>query len=607
VSFAPKSLDSRFRGNDEIMRILLLTHAFNSLTQRVFVELRQAGHEVSVEFDVNDRVTEEAIELFEPDLVVAPFLKRAIPESVWRPYRCIVLHPGIKGDRGPSALDWAIVNREPEWGVTALQANGEMDAGDVWASIGFAMRDATKASLYRNEVTEAAVTALKLTLARMAQPGARPEPLDYASPDVRGRLRPAMRQADRAIDWERDDTAKILRTMRAADGSPGVLDSIRGIACHLYDAHLETGIRGGVPGHVIAQRDGAICRATRDGAVWITHLKRADDPDAFKLPAAMVLGDKVSDIPELPLPAHVATRHRTWQPIRYQEHGAVGYLHFDFYNGAMGTRQCEILREAYVHARTRPTRVIVLAGGEDFWSNGIHLNLIEASEHPAEESWRNINAMNDLVREIVLTDRQVTLAALGGNAGAGGVFLALAADRVYARDGVILNPHYKSMGNLYGSEYWTYLLPRRIAQEKARAIVDNRLPVSASEAESMGLIDGHFGPSREAFHVEVARRAADLVDEAKFSAEIEAKNRRRAADEAEKPLERYREEELDRMRLNFFGFDSSYHVARYNFVNKVPRSRTPLYLARHRERGAARRSEPAKLAVDQMLKRAASP
>src|SRR6266496_793394 len=227
------------------MRILLLTHSFNSLTQRVFVELRQAGHDVSVEFDINDRVTEEAVALFEPDLIVAPFLKRAIPESVWRNCCCIVLHPGIEGDRGPSALDWAIVNAEQDWGVTALQANGEMDAGDVWASIGFAMREATKASLYRNEVTEAAVAALKLTLAKMAQPGVRPERIDHADASVRGRLRPPMRQSDRAIDWRREDTLAILSCIRASDGSPGVLDEIRGIACYLYDAHIEGGIRGG--------------------------------------------------------------------------------------------------------------------------------------------------------------------------------------------------------------------------------------------------------------------------------------------------------------------------------------------------------------------------
>jgi putative two-component system hydrogenase maturation factor HypX/HoxX len=230
----------------------------------------------------------------------------------------------------------------------------------------------------------------------------------------------------------------------------------------------------------------------------------------------------------------------------------------------------------------------VLAGGADFWSNGIHLNLIEASPHPAEESWRNINAMNDLVREIVLTDRQLTIAALAGNAGAGGVFLALASDRVYARDGVILNPHYKGMGNLYGSEYWTYLLPRRVAPEQARAVVENRLPMGVSEAESVGLIDAHFGATREAFRLEIGRRAGELAEEPAFAMRLEAKKRRRAEDEAAKPLERYREEELEHMRLNFFGFDSSYHVARYNFVRKVPRSRTPLYLAKHRERAAKR-------------------
>ena len=77
------------------MRILFLTHAFNSLAQRLYVELVAHGHEVSIEIDVNDRVTEEAVRLFDPELIVAPFLKRAIPESVWRNRRCIVVHPGI--------------------------------------------------------------------------------------------------------------------------------------------------------------------------------------------------------------------------------------------------------------------------------------------------------------------------------------------------------------------------------------------------------------------------------------------------------------------------------------------------------------------------------
>jgi len=87
------------------------------MAQRLYCELSTLGHQVSIEFDISDSVTEEAVTLFRPDLVVAPFLKRAIPESVWSRLPCFVVHPGIPGDRGPSALDWAIQLGRREWGV----------------------------------------------------------------------------------------------------------------------------------------------------------------------------------------------------------------------------------------------------------------------------------------------------------------------------------------------------------------------------------------------------------------------------------------------------------------------------------------------------------
>lgn len=36
------------------------------------------------------------------------------------------------------------------------------------------------------------------------------------------------------------------------------------------------------------------------------------------------------------------------------------------------------------------------------------------------------------------------------------------------------------------------------------------------------------------------------------------------------------------MKLDFFGFDPSYRFTRYNFIWRVPKSRTPSYLAAHR-------------------------
>jgi putative two-component system hydrogenase maturation factor HypX/HoxX len=570
------------------MRILFLTYSFNGLTQRLYAELTKAGHEISIEFDIADSVAEEAVALFKPDLIVAPYLRRAIPESIWKRHVCLIVHPGIVGDRGPSALDWALQDGEAEWGVTVLQAEAEMDAGPVWATAGFSMREAKKSSIYRNEVTRAAVTAVLQAVERFAAGDRAPIPI-AEWPDARGRLRPLMKQADRSIDWQRDDSATVLRKINAADGFPGLADSLFGIPCHIFDAWPEASLAGVSSvgaGRVIGRRETAVLRRTRDGAVWIGHVRREG---GFKLPTSLAFPVETSDLAEVPLVAWWRIDHETWQDIAWEESGGVGFLHFEFYNGAMSTTQCRRLREALAWAKTRPVRVIVLAGGTDFWSNGIHLNVIEAASlgdgSPADESWNNINAMNDLALEVINSGRQITIAALAGNAGAGGCFLARAADLIWARDGVMLNPHYKNMGNLYGSEYWTYLLPRRVGDEGARAIMRNRQPLTAQAAVEIGFSDACLAGDGNAFRVDVTRRAMEMASAPDLAERLVAKRERRAADEAEKPLAAYREEELAQMRRNFYGFDPSYHVARHHFVRKSLASWTPRHLARHRDLG----------------------
>ena len=572
------------------MRILLLTHAFNSLTQRLAAELNERGHETSVEFDIADSVTEEAVALFQPALVIAPYLRRAIPESVWSRHVCLIVHPGIVGDRGPSALDWAIASQESEWGVTVLQAQAEMDAGPIWASVAFAMREAKKSSLYRHEVTQAATVAVLLAVQRFESGSFVPQ--TQADMAAHGCTRALMKQTDRRIDWQHDDSATVLRKIAAADGFPGVADSLFGQPCHLFDAWPESTLRG-APGAVIARRETALLRATVDGAIWIGHVKREG---SIKLPATLAFESEAQAIAAAPLEGYWRVETPSWQDITYDEHGAVGSLHFEFYNGAMSTRQCERLRTALRWARQRPTTVLLLLGGADFWSNGIHLNVIEAASlnggSAADESWRNINAMNDLALELITTEAQITIAALGGNAGAGGCFLARACDLVWAHEAVLLNPHYKNMGNLYGSEYWTYLLPRRVSVDAAQAIMHNREPLTAQHALKIGFSDACLGGDMPAFRAEVAQRATALASAPDLSARLTAKREARARDEAVKPLATYREEELSQMRRNFYGFDPSYHVARHHFVRKSPASWTPRHLAQHRDLNWDNKSTP---------------
>lgn len=583
------------------LRILLLCHSFNSLTQRLYAELRASGHTLSVELDINDRVTEEAVALFQPDIVLAPFLKRRIPASVWQSVTCLVVHPGPPGDQGPSALDWAVLQGESRWGVTVLQANGDFDAGPVWAHASFQTRSAAKGDLYRREVTAAALQAVTDAIQHFAQghrtaPDAAPTPTPTPTP----RWQPLMKQEHRYIDWAADDTARVLAKLHCADGQPGVLDALWGQACYLMDAHPASAavlheFQERAPGELLAQRDGALLRRTRDGGVWIGQARLLAAPSdagagSFKQIAAELFEHEAATLPQRPVPLQRADDE--WGELRYTEHGPegarVGCLSFDFYNGAMSTGRCERLRAAWLAVCQRPTQVLMLMGGAGFFSNGIDLNSIEAAAHhagdsAADASWRNINAMNDLALAVLQTTDRLTVSVLRGNAGAGGAFLALTADEIWAHDSVVLNPHYKNMGNLYGSEYWTYLLPRRVGMARARAIMQNRLPLGAAEAAREGVVDACLSGDVAAFTVQVVARAEALAAAVDLAQRLEEKRARRVRDEAVKPLAAYRDEELEHMRRNFYGFDPSYHVARYHFVRRTPHSWTPRHLAAHRD------------------------
>jgi putative two-component system hydrogenase maturation factor HypX/HoxX len=141
------------------MRILFLTSAHNSLSQRLWIELGERGHEIRVCVAATGETMIAAVSREAPDLIIAPMLKIAIPAEVWSRHLCLIVHPGIKGDRGPSSLDWAIANHEKIWGVTILEAADAFDAGPIWASHEFALEadPPAKSSLYRGQVTEAAL------------------------------------------------------------------------------------------------------------------------------------------------------------------------------------------------------------------------------------------------------------------------------------------------------------------------------------------------------------------------------------------------------------------------------------------------------------------
>ena len=299
------------------------------------------------------------------------------------------------------------------------------------------------------------------------------------------------------------------------------------------------------------------------------------------MPATLALRGYLERVPEIPAPLMSPPGRRTYQQISYHEAGSVGYLEFSFPGGAMSTGQCRRLLAAYRYAQGRPVRVIVLGGRRDMFANGIHLNVIQAAGDPAGESWRNINAIDDLVQAILTNTGQLTVAALAGNAAAGGLMLALAADQVWCRAGAVLNPHYRLMG-LHGSEYWTYTLPRRVGADEAARLTQACLPVTPASALRTGLVDRVIAGGPAGFGMQVTDLAGQLAASYDYAAQLAAKQRQLAAAEKQRPLAAYRAAELAIMSRNFAGPCEPYPRLREAFVYKEKPPHTPPHLARHR-------------------------
>ncbi|PHR56033.1 MAG: hydrogenase [Arcobacter sp.] len=535
------------------MKILLLVTAFNSQTQAVYTRLQDKGECVSVCFALSEAQMLNEIESFMPELILCPFLKAYLPESIYKNYPTYIFHPGPKGDRGPNALEYALQSHTKQWGLVVLRANSEYDAGDIYAEQNFKVRDSYKTSVYRQEIVQASLNALDILFENIKN--------KKSTPQLLKPIHEKFTQDKRAINWNVDTTQSIIDKINLSDSAPGVRDEILGVSCYLYGVHKEDKFRGS-PKEILAKRDGAICLGTIDGAVWVSHLK---EEGKFKLPATYTLKDQLKGVKEDRLPLLFDKSYATFYETGVEFRDKVAYLCFNFHNGAMSAAQCIRLKYAVEYLKTQ-CEVLVLVGGMDFFSNGIHLNILEDSQKQGEDGWANINAMNDLVSAILYADEVLTIASFARNAGAGGVFMGLACDYVVAKEGVVLNPHYKTLG-LSGSEYHTYTLAKRVGEQMSETLLKDCLPLSVTKAKSIGMVDEVY--ASENYYEDLHSFAKGIYrdelvwDKEDFLEENRAK------------IEAYKENELVLMHPEFWDDSSDFHTLRQEFVYKVCAKQTP--------------------------------
>ena len=537
------------------MKILLIISSFNSLSQSVYCKLQELEHKVFIKFAISKELMIEAVQEINPDIVFCPFLKQFIPNEIFENYPTFVLHPGIIGDRGHNSLDNAINDEVKQWGVVILKANEILDGGDIYAQSNFIMREeSSKASIYRNEVTQATLKALEQFLQNYQNKDFIP------TKQILNPIHKNLSQENRKINWQKDNTKQILKKINMSDSTPGVKDEILGVECYLFSAFIEDTLRGKTK-EILAKRDGAICIGTIDAAIWISQIQELG---SFKLPATYVLKDKIKGIEEKRIPLVIEDERKSFYELRVQRKDEIAYLYFNFYNGAMTSTQCIKLKYAIEYLKEE-CKVLVLMGADDFFSNGIHLNILEDSKKQGEDGWSNINAMNEAVKAVLECDEIITVASFAKNSGAGGVFLGLACDYAISSENTIFNPHYKTLG-LSGSEYHTFILPKRVGQTKSKELLENCLPINANYAKKINMID-------EVYPFEDYQEKLEIFCENLLKNEDtfeEFIDRKKDFLEQELPLmEECKEKELQIMYDEFWQKSSSFHTLRYDFVHKI--------------------------------------
>jgi len=535
-------------------KITLLITSFNGLSQAVYCYLKEHNYIVDIVY-AKSITKDSEIEKFSPDIILSPFLKDFISEDIYENYPTFVYHPGIIGDRGAYSLEWALQKEKKEWGGVWLRANALYDGGDIYANGTFRLRDTTKASIYRVDQKELALKLLPFLLENIKK--------DQKQPQI---LNPIHDRYTTQIDWLNDTTKTIIKKINRLDSFPGVKDTILGVECYLFGAWDEDRLRGDNPKEILAKRDGAICLATIDGAIWITHLKEIGK---FKLPATYILKDKLKGVKEDRIPLIFDRSYQTFYEISCDIKDQIGYLKFNFHNGAFRAEQCVRLKYAIEYLKEQ-VKVLVLCGGDDFFSNGINLNILEDSKKSGEDGWSNINAINDLIRTIIFSQDIITVASLSKNAGAGGVFLALACDYVVCSKSVVLNPHYKTIG-LSGSEYHTYSMKKRVTKEKAKELLDSCLPIGANEAKKIGLVDEVFSDN---YIEDLENFTQNLIEDEDIYEDF-IWDKEEYLEDNRAFIEQHREDEIKVMYPEFWEEDSYFHTLRKEFVYKICPTMTP--------------------------------
>jgi methionyl-tRNA formyltransferase len=240
--------------------------------------LAEAAHEAGIllrqpeSFETKEAAAELAA--LRPALMVMAFVTLFVPEAVLNvPTRgSIQYHPSLlPRHRGPSAINWAIIQGDPKTGVAIFWPDEGLDTGPVLMlqEVEIAPDD-TLGSLYFEKLFPRGVEAMVESV-DLVREGRAPK---LVQDDARATYESWCRKADVEVDWSRP-VADVHNLIRGANPRPGAWTTIDSEQVEVLDCDRVEGDPGAPPGQVVSVDGDGLVVAAGGGAVAI-RVVRAD-------------------------------------------------------------------------------------------------------------------------------------------------------------------------------------------------------------------------------------------------------------------------------------------------------------------------------------------
>ena len=260
--------------------------------------ISESAHALNVPvFEFKRLRDKEAITQFktvQPELCIMAFVTDIVPmEMINYPILgTIQYHPSLLPlHRGPSSINWPIINGESTTGLTIFWPDNGLDTGPVLMqkTVEIATKE-TLGDLYFKKLFPLGVEAI-IESVELVRSGKAPKIVqDESMATYEGWCK----ADDVQVKWE-ENTSTVFNMIRGADPQPGANTTFNGTKLSLYDAAASSD-NTAIPGSVVSIGELGIQISTGDGAVNIGRVRESGSGKVTSSEWAESVGLAVGDL-----------------------------------------------------------------------------------------------------------------------------------------------------------------------------------------------------------------------------------------------------------------------------------------------------------------------